>query len=39
MPFTEIAKQMDVSARYYSRKSKEMEDAGIILGSSLNTRL
>ena len=36
MPFTEIAKQMDVSAGTIHVRVKKMEDAGIILGSSLN---
>ena len=35
MPFTEIAKQMDVSAGTIHVRVKKMEDAGIILGSSL----
>ncbi len=34
-PFTEIAKQMDVSAGTIHVRVKKMEDAGIILGSSL----
>lgn len=36
MPFTEIAKLMDVSAGTIHVRVKKMEDAGIILGSSLN---
>ena len=36
MPFTEIAKQMDVSAGTIHVRVKKMEDAGIILGSSLS---
>ena len=36
MPFTEIAIQMDVSAGTIHVRVKKMEDAGIILGSSLN---
>lgn len=36
MPFTEIAKQMDVSAGTIHVRVKKMEDAGVILGSSLN---
>ncbi len=36
MPFTEIAKKMDVSAGTIHVRVKKMEDAGIILGSSLN---
>ena len=36
MPFTEIAKQMEVSAGTIHVRVKKMEDAGIILGSSLN---
>lgn len=36
MPFTEIAKQMDVSAGTIHVRVKKMEDARIILGSSLN---
>ena len=36
MPITEIAKQMDVSAGTIHVRVKKMEDAGIILGSSLN---
>lgn len=35
MPFTEIAKQMDVSAGTIHVRVKKMEDAGIILGSTL----
>ncbi|MDO4225255.1 MAG: AsnC family transcriptional regulator [Bergeyella zoohelcum] len=35
MPFTEIAKQMNVSAGTIHVRVKKMEDAGIILGSSL----
>ncbi|MEN2435973.1 winged helix-turn-helix transcriptional regulator [Weeksellaceae bacterium A-14] len=35
MPFTEIAKQMDVSAGTIHVRVKKMEDAGIIQGSSL----
>ncbi|WOC51284.1 Lrp/AsnC family transcriptional regulator, regulator for asnA, asnC and gidA [Bergeyella porcorum] len=35
MPFTEIAKQMDVSAGTIHVRVKKMEDAGIIKGSSL----
>lgn len=35
MPFTEIAKLMDVSAGTIHVRVKKMEDAGIILGSSL----
>ena len=35
MPFTEIAKQMDVSAGTIHVRVKKMEDAGIIMGSSL----
>lgn len=35
MPFTEIAKNMDVSAGTIHVRVKKMEDAGIILGSSL----
>ena len=34
-PFTEIAKQMNVSAGTIHVRVKKMEDAGIILGSSL----
>ena len=34
-PFTEIAKQMDVSAGTIHVRVKKMEDAGIIKGSSL----
>lgn len=36
MPFTEIAKNLDVSAGTIHVRVKKMEDAGIILGSSLN---
>lgn len=36
MPFTEIAKLMNVSAGTIHVRVKKMEDAGIILGSSLN---
>ena len=36
MPFTEIAKQMNVSAGTINVRVKKMEDAGIILGSSLS---
>lgn len=36
MPFTEIAKQMDVSAGTIHVRVKKMEDAGIIKGSSLS---
>ena len=36
MPFTEIAKQMDVFRRYHSRKKVKKWKMGIILGSSLN---
>ena len=35
MPFTEIAKQMNVSAGTIHVRVKKMEDAGIIKGSSL----
>jgi Lrp/AsnC family transcriptional regulator for asnA, asnC and gidA len=35
MPFTEIAKILDVSAGTIHVRVKKMEDAGIILGSSL----
>lgn len=35
MPFTEIAKKMDVSAGTIHVRVKKMEDAGVILGSSL----
>lgn len=35
MPFTEIAKKMDVSAGTIHVRVKKMEDAGIIKGSSL----
>ena len=35
MPFTEIAKQMEVSAGTIHVRVKKMEDAGIIMGSSL----
>lgn len=35
MPFTEIAKKMDVSAGTIHVRVKKMEDAGIIQGSSL----
>mgnify|MGYP003413581999 CR=1 FL=1 len=36
MPFTEIAKQMDVSAGTIHVRVKKMEDAGMIIGSSLS---
>ncbi|WKS96011.1 Lrp/AsnC family transcriptional regulator [Riemerella columbina] len=36
MPFTEIAKNLSVSAGTIHVRVKKMEDAGIILGSSLN---
>ncbi len=35
MPFTEIAKNLNVSAGTIHVRVKKMEDAGIILGSSL----
>lgn len=36
MPFTEIAKKMDVSAGTIHVRVKKLEDAGIIKGSTLN---
>ncbi|MDR2205950.1 MAG: Lrp/AsnC ligand binding domain-containing protein [Flavobacteriaceae bacterium] len=36
MPFTEIAKKIDVSAGTIHVRVKKMEDAGIVLGSSLD---
>lgn len=36
MPFTEIAKKMDVSAGTIHVRVKKMEDAGVIKGTSLN---
>lgn len=36
MPFTEIAKNLNVSAGTIHVRVKKMEDAGIVLGSSLN---
>ncbi len=36
MPFTEIAKKMDVSAGTIHVRVKKMEDAGVIRGTSLN---
>ncbi|MDR2122328.1 MAG: AsnC family transcriptional regulator [Flavobacteriaceae bacterium] len=36
MPFTEIAKKMDVSAGTIHVRVKKLEDAGVIRGTSLN---